>query len=718
MRSSPNAAANSGFLTDAQRAALDAALAAKQNEGGSGKYEGRGGHPHHHASKGALLHDKHVTRKNASGKAREAKKGGGGGKYTWGSALQPVEPGAAALDKNDPNYDTDEEDPAWLESERSLQIKEYKHTVESLLDEYWAGGDIEAVVETLREMDLPEFDHFLVKKAVTLSMDRHDREREMTSVLLSALYSELISPDQMAKGFSALIEALEDLKLDVPDAVDQASNFVARAVVDDILPPSFIARVPADAEGSAAAELRHKCEVHLGARHAAERMLRCWGSGAGRQHSEIKEAVTKVLEEYVDSHDAAEAERCLATLAVPFFLHELVKQALHVAMDNPAEEDSICVLLKHLASIGRVSELQMSKGFGRVAKNLDDTALDNPAAGERFAKVVQRAKSEEWLEKEFETKAALAEGQANGNGGAIGAAAAGVFPVIGLQEYKTKAVAALKEYYASNDVDELAAVLKELGEPGLSHLVVKHFVALALDRKDREREMTSAALVALSPDVISADSMGAGFTRLLSGMEDLELDIPDAAHTMSLFLGRAVVDELLPPSFLQSCLPALRNNSAGVSVVKATAALLSARHAAERLQNCWHGGARTIEQLRESMQSLIKEYQCNNNAREAGRCLLELGVPHYHHEFVKRCLLAAFEAEDASAGVGAKVMDLLKNMDETGEINQTQMCMGFERVESELDDIALDAPHARSLFAQYKEDAIKQGWLVVSKAAA
>lgn len=30
--------------------------------------------------------------------------------------------------------------------------------------------------------------------------------------------------------------------------------------------------------------------------------------------------------------------------------------------------------------------------------------------------------------------------------------------------------------------------------------------------------------------------------------------------------------------------------------------MLSARHAAERLANCWHGGCQTVEQLRNSMQ--------------------------------------------------------------------------------------------------------------------
>ena len=54
--------------------------------------------------------------------------------------------------------------------------------------------------------------------------------------------------------------------------------------------------------------------------------------------------------------------------------------------------------------------------------------------------------------------------------------------------------------------------------------------------------------------------------------QDLALDIPDAAHQLSLFLGRIIVDEALPPSFLTSVLANLRNDSLGVSVVQATGA--------------------------------------------------------------------------------------------------------------------------------------------------
>ena len=56
-------------------------------------------------------------------------------------------------------------------------------------------------------------------------------------------------------------------------------------------------------------------------------------------------------------------------------------------------------------------------------------------------------------------------------------------------------------------------------------------------------------------------------------MQDLELDIPDAAHFVALFLGRAVVDEVLPPAFLTKVLQRLRDDSLGVQVVRSVGEL-------------------------------------------------------------------------------------------------------------------------------------------------
>ncbi len=48
------------------------------------------------------------------------------------------------------------------------------------------------------------------------------------------------------------------------------------------------------------------------------------------------------------------------------------------------------------------------------------------------------------------------------------------------------------------------------------------------------------------------------------------MDNPDVEHLLSLFLGRAIVDEVLPPKFLTAVLPFLENKSLGVDIVQAT----------------------------------------------------------------------------------------------------------------------------------------------------
>lgn len=66
----------------------------------------------------------------------------------------------------------------------------------------------------------------------------------MAANLLSRLYHEVIQGDQMQKGFKSLLFSVDDLKLDVPAAEDDLALFLARAVVDDILPPAFLQKVP------------------------------------------------------------------------------------------------------------------------------------------------------------------------------------------------------------------------------------------------------------------------------------------------------------------------------------------------------------------------------------------------------------------------------------------------------------------------------------------
>ncbi|GAB4818113.1 hypothetical protein N2152v2_005159 [Parachlorella kessleri] len=714
----------SPFLTEDQRAALDAALAKKKaeeaarppsaasNDESSVHKPQLGKNPHHEVmkTKRDLQHDHHLSRRGKG--TGKAKKSGAGGKFTWGKLVTDGEEEGGAMDRNDPNYNSEEEASVAFHQPRTSEIQAYKQAVSDLLTEYYSSGDINEAAVSLQELDHPEFAHYFVKRALTTALDKHDREREMTAVLLSALYNEVIFPDQMRRGFLSVVESLDDLKLDVPDAVELVSLFICRAVVDDVLPPSSIKRLNG-AEGSLVAELKLKCEVHLDAKHSAERLQRCFGSGAGFKLDETKEAIAKMLQEYRSSGDTGEVYRLLQGLAVPFFHHEFVKQALLMAMDAE-DAQQFQRLLAHLVDAGELTTSQTSKGFQRVADNLADIKLDNPAAEERFAGLVEAATSAGWLDESFSATPTTPGSVSAANGQQP------FHPSV--QAYKMAALVIIREYFDSGDAQEVAARLAELDEPGFHNIFVKHAVQLAMDRKDRERELVSTLLVSLTPDTISPDQMALGFTRLLAGADDLALDIPDAAHLLSLFPGRAVVDEVLPPKFLAEVVPHLPAGSLGVSVVQATGATLSARHAAERLANCWHGGALTLDQLKEDMATLLKvalryyfldvlkEYLVNSSVKDAENALHDLAVPHYHHEFVYRALLSAFEGDANRTAIER----LLGKLNETGEVNQTQMSKGFSRVEGQLDDLVLDFVKAREVFDGLKQHALKHGWLQLS----
>lgn len=72
---------------------------------------------------------------------------------------------------------------------------------------------------------------------------------------------------------------------------------------------------------------------------------------------------------------------------------------------------------------------------------------------------------------------------------------------------------------------------------------------------------------------------------------------------------------------------------------------------------CWHGGLRTVASLKKSMHATVKEYLANPESpaslREAQQSLRELAVPHYHHEYIKQILSAAFDRPQQVAALAS-----------------------------------------------------------------
>eukprot|EP00249_Psilotum_nudum_P015818 c25533_g1_i1 orf=741-2900(+) len=695
-------AAADGFLTEQQRELLRSVSLSRDSapdlpfsrsaSDHHGKVSGGSGGGGSKIAGGSLVSPKH-DRRSHSGKSLRPKKGGAGGKGTWGSLLDNG--GNLRVDRNDPNYDSDEEPYKLVSTPVAQSLEDYKRKVMHIVEEYFTTDNVAETAAELRDLGCPNYHHYFVKKLISMSMDRHDREKEMSCVLLSALYADVIQPDQLAKGFARLVESVDDLCLDIPDAIDIVALFIARAVVDDILPPAFLLKTSQMLpEGSKGHEVIQKAEKsYLTAPLHAEIVERRWGGSTQSTVEEVKKKITALLNEYVESGDKAEACRCIRELNVPFFHHEVVKKALTLAMEKRNSEGLILSLLKEAAEEGLITSSQMSKGFARLSDAVEDLSLDILHAKEMLVTLILKASEQGWLSSASATTLSFHED--NGSSDADG-----------VTVFKQKATAIVQEYFLSDDVGEVVRSLEDLAAEDLNYIFVKRLITLAMDRKNREKEMASVLLSSLYAELITAEDVAKAFVLLLESAEDTALDIPDAGNELALFLARTVVDDILAPLDLEEINEQLEPKSLGSETVYTTKALLGARHAGERILRCWGGGTGwAVEDTKDKIIKLLEEYEAGGDLGEACQCIRDIDMPFFHHEVVKKALVMAMEKQNE------RLLNLLQECSSEGLITTNQMTKGFTRVADSLDDLALDIPNARKKFAEYVEQAQKQGWL-------
>lgn len=297
-----------------------------------------------------------------------------------------------ALDSGDPNYDSTEEPFALRVAEVNAKadvIVEYKRKAEAIIDEYFNSADIDEAWASVERLDAPVYEHFFVKRLVTLAMDRGNREKEAAATLISALYPDALSGAQIQRGFVRLVESADDLAIDVPDAAETLGMFIARAIIDDLLPPSFPDNVAAMAtcEGKKAQETLLLAHGHLSGPGHIDRVLRAWGDFDKSPLDAAKLSIKSMLDEYIITNDVSEIRHCLHDLHMPFFHHEFVKQALMIALEAPKDSNTVAVILglfKVLSDSAELSDSQLQKGFMRVDGAIADVSLDVPDAASKL----------------------------------------------------------------------------------------------------------------------------------------------------------------------------------------------------------------------------------------------------------------------------------------------------------------------------------------------
>jgi programmed cell death protein 4 len=112
------------------------------------------------------------------------------------------------------------------------------------------------------------------------------------------------------------------------------------------------------------------------------------------------------------------------------------------------------------------------------------------------------------------------------------------------------------------------------------------------------------------------------------------------------------------------------------------------------LNNVWgaqSSGFRPVRELADKMNLFIREYYDSGDADETIRCLKELNVPHFFHEFVYE--LMDFCLEKNTERAQQLTINLLEILTKSAVITYDQLKTGMLRLFDDIEDIQLDVPN-------------------------
>lgn len=316
-----------------------------------------------------------------------------------------------SLDRNDPNFDSEEEVGNELQyfslasilredvGRSKLTLTSYKKLIAPIITEYFIHGESEETLNSVQEIGAPEYLYEFVKRLVNMSFDKSDRVRELVSKILSLGYPDTLSSNMIGKGFERLFELIDEIEKDVPSAREMMSAFLARAVVDEVLPPAFLSDAVVCNLGG---DIIENAKRMLSRDHGGAMLERVWGPGDGRPVEELKVAADMLLMEFLISGDFAEASRCIKELASSEFNHEIVKRAVVQSLDKAKEQQlKMSELFQFLHESDILTPHQAAKGFGRLYNAAGDLSLDTPTAPQIIAEFAARAVQDQVLPADF-----------------------------------------------------------------------------------------------------------------------------------------------------------------------------------------------------------------------------------------------------------------------------------------------------------------------------
>eukprot|EP00299_Pterocystis_sp_00344_P000580 c10164_g1_i1.p1 GENE.c10164_g1_i1~~c10164_g1_i1.p1 ORF type:complete len:357 (-),score=69.13 c10164_g1_i1:62-1132(-) len=302
-----------------------------------------------------------------SGKG-SVKKGGAGGKGSWGVPGDELE--VSGLEQSDPVYDPDDE-PFTLDPFRpKLPGSQYKLVVDDILSSFIAGTKtVQEAASQLDSIDAPLYQFYIVSKLVKLGLPSRKDEVAFLLKYLCSSARGLIHKDHLVRGLGDAFLHMEEWNLDAPNFSDALIALTKDLVETDLLMSSFLS--------SNLSMLEHR--------------------------SELKSRIDRALEEFFQEFDFTEFTKTLKELDCSPFHGQVIKYVIRSAIEKPVGKiEKGAQLLSNVSGPHQpVTMLQVMQGVELVLAECEDLALDNPRCKEVLSQLIARLIVDESLPPSF-----------------------------------------------------------------------------------------------------------------------------------------------------------------------------------------------------------------------------------------------------------------------------------------------------------------------------
>lgn len=265
-------------------------------------------------------------------------------------------------------------------------------------------------------------------------------------------------------------------------------------------------------------------------------------------------------------------------------------------------------------------------------------------------------------------------------------------PTWSLARFQEEVKSMIKEYFVARVVDDAVARARELLKdcPAEADELGALAIRMALDRDQAAQQALVDLFCGLRrSSVLDASAPVRSFEKLFCTWEDIAIDAPKAPEALLGMLMGCFAGGVVEHALLTKIPEGLMN-----------AGLARAGPSLQPSDDLLRTVAAELKEFKHQVSCCLEQYFVSLNLDEAEHRLREIGMANYHHELVKKAIIATFSQPSPQDGREA-ILVLFQKLTVSGVLSKDDLQWGVTRLLGQLDDLELDCPRAGELAVEF-----------------